>query len=121
MSTCIHKDIYKFIETLHGFFWTFVITAWIFPQTALFNVLVLIPLVYFIHMLPQHPLNVLEKEICPDLYKDKQKKKGGFDQFAKKAERFCTYSPITYQGFLIFGFITSIISLYTRGYIKLKL
>lgn len=120
MTNCKYKNIYNYFQNLHIFFWIFVVTAWIFPETALFNILVLIPLIYLIHILPQHPLNAAEDALCSDLFIKKNKDKGSFEKFIRKTEEFCTYSPLTYQGFLIFGFITSILSLYFRGYIKLQ-
>ena len=121
MTNCKYKNIYNFYQNLHMFFWIFVITAWIFPETALFNVLILIPIVYLIHILPQHPLNAVEDALCPDLFTKKNQDKGSFENFIRKTEEYCTYSPLTYQGFLLFGFISSIITLYIRGYIKLQL
>jgi len=123
MKECKYTRIFKFYDLLTMLFWSFVLIAWIFPETALFNILFLLPLVYFIHILPFHPFEIVKNELCPDeLKKSKESNtaKGTVNGIQDKFSKFCTFSPISHQGFMLFGFISSILSLYIRGYIKLN-
>jgi len=123
MKDCKYSKIFKLYDFLTMLFWSFMLVAWIFPETALFNILILLPCVYIIHILPFHPFEIVKNDLCPEELKDSKKNgttKGTVTGFQDKLNKFCTFSPISHQGLMLFGLITSILSLYSRGYIKLN-
>ena len=122
-SECKYDLIYNIILIIHILFWLFLLIAFLFPKLALFNILFLLPIVYLIHIFPQHPLNSAEQMLCPDRYKKDRhfNETEAFKKYQNQAEKFCTFSPISYQGMMIFSYITCVISLYCRGYVKLNI
>ena len=102
---------------IHLLIWIFVLTAFLSKKTAEINLYYIIPLVYVLHMLPFHIINVLKETIEPENTSSKvhiveinsiivpifwQIKDIFTNSFA---------NPLSPQGMLIFGAITFIIIL----------
>ncbi len=102
---------------IHISIWAFVIFAFINPTTAYYNVYYIIPFIYFIQILPFHILVSLKNNI----YNNEQDRKDKedevskylilpnlFNKLSKFFDEFSYFNPISPQGLLIFGLITSI-------------
>ena len=84
----------------------------------------MIPLIYIIHILPFHILISLKKKNDPENYKVHEKEfyetliiPKIFRQVTNKLEGFCFASPLSTQGMLIFGLLTSIFVLHPPNYL----
>lgn len=105
--------IFVILCIIHVLIWLFIMTAFINKNTAEFNLYYLIPLIYIIHILPFHIIVKLKEYIEPENTKEKVKE---FDDnsiimiiYAKFYDIFkhTTFNPLTPQGMMIFGLITS--------------
>ena len=101
------------VSVVHIGIWAFVLLAFLNERAARFNVTVLIPLIYVAHMLPFHTLTEVKRQACkgwesvddyivdllvvPRLFKDAQ----------SYARTNCFESPISPQGMLLFGALSS--------------
>jgi len=101
------------IAAVHIGIWAFVLLAFVDERTARFNVMVLIPLIFIAHMLPFHVLTEAKRHACkgwkaiddlvintmvlPRLVKDA----------ASYTEAHCFQSPLSTQGMMIFGALSS--------------
>jgi len=102
---------------VHISIWIFVLFAFINPTTAYYNVYYIIPFIYFIQILPFHIIVSLKSNIYND-EKDRHKKEnevsnslilpGLFNKLSKFFDDFSFFNPISPQGMLIFGLISSI-------------
>ena len=111
--------LFYIICIFHFLIWLIIIFGFLNKKIAKLNVYVFIPAVYIIQILPFHILNSLKRNMYKKTYKKKLKDLG--DKFIitpflidmrKKLKKFCTFSPISSQGLLIFGMLSSIYSLY---------
>lgn len=118
---CDNIRLYNLFELLTLIVWLFVLTAFIFKDTALLNIFIVIPLIYILHIMPFHIFEEVKHNLCPNEYKKSTKNggKGLYHKILNKSCDYCFKSPITIQGFLIFGMITSVYSLYIRGNITI--
>lgn len=113
--TCSQNIIFIFICILHVLIWTFILLAFTRKDTARINLKIIVPIMYVLHMLPFHILMEAKQYLCGDdsvgtnvesvlwpfiipIY---------FMKLQQIAERNCTFSPISPQGMLIFGAISS--------------
>jgi hypothetical protein len=91
--------------------------AFINPTTAYINVYYVIPIIYLLHILPFHIIILFKSKI----YKDETTRNNNendvskaliipdiFNKISKFFNEFSTFNPISPQGMLIFGLITSI-------------
>ena len=103
---------------LHIAVWVFIILAFLNKETATLNLYYVIPIVYVIHVLPIHVLNETKKNI----YNSDWKKRvndvsdalvipAAFVKLQDQLESKCFASPMSPQGLLIFGAISSAWSL----------
>lgn len=116
---------FYFMCFFHLFVWFFVLFAFLNKKAAYFNIYYLIPIIYIIHMLPFHIIITCKSLLYPD----------NWEKRVKKFERnffFINYynylkditfkksfaNPLSPQGLLLFGIITSIFSLYKPHYLK---
>lgn len=113
------KSVLFFIVSLiHVLIWGFVLIAFTNPTLAKINVLYVIPFIYVIHtILPFHILESAKKNMYPTTHSQK------FDEFKKQTViphyfdklnahlEWCTFNPLSPQGMLVFGLITSIYSI----------
>jgi hypothetical protein len=99
--------------------WLFVLLAFIDIRTATINLYIVIPIIYIIHILPFHVLTESKKIIIGDNW---QKKVEDFhkaliipDKFInlqKYLNKYCFFNPLSPQGMLLFGIISSSYRLY---------
>ena len=109
---------------IHCFIWLFVLVAFLNKQAAHLNLYYVIPLIYLLHILPFHILTTLESL----MYDDYNKKMNDllswtqihswFINCQKHLEKFCTFSPISAQGMLIFGALTSAYALNMKMFLS---
>ena len=105
--------LFESISILHVFSWVFVVFAWVNVKTATWNLYYVIPLFYIVHMLPFHCFTVLKKRLRPECW-EKDDKEVANAMVIPRVHDFCikTFeksfaSPVSPQGMLIFGAITS--------------
>ena len=106
--------LFNLICIVHLFIWTFVLLAFVNEKTAHFNLFYLVPLIYVLHILPFHILIRMKENLEPDTWKDKDNQIKSnlilpelFDQLQKYLEKNCFMSPLSAQGMLLFGAISS--------------
>jgi hypothetical protein len=108
-----------FLAIIHIIIWAFVLLAFLNPITANYNVYYVIPFIYILHILPFHIIVSLKKNIYNE---DNIKKNEGviykftlipylFMKIRDFFEKFSFFNPLSPQGMLIFGLITSIYKL----------
>lgn len=117
--------IFEVLCIVHILVWVFVLTAFVNKEWAYYNVYYVIPFIYIVHMLPFHILITLKQKYDPDNYKNNEEKfyetlviPKLFRNFTSELEKFCFASPLSTQGMLIFGLLTSIFVLYPPNYLK---
>jgi hypothetical protein len=117
--------IFEILCIVHILIWAFVILAFLNKDLAYYNIYYVIPIIYLIHMLPFHILIKLKEKCDPDNYKNHEESfyetliiPKLFKDTKKVLENYCFASPLSPQGVLIFGLITSIFSLYPPTYLK---
>ena len=105
--------VFNLICILHVLIWVFVFFAFMNIKTAKINLYYIIPLIYVLHMLPFHILIEQKKKIYKNQYKIKE------DIFFKKShviniinlqqylDKKCLFNPISPQGMMIFGALSS--------------
>ena len=106
--------IFIFICLLHIFIWGFILFAFINKTTAKFNLTVIIPLIYVLHILPFHILTKMKCSLYPDSATNKVDIINIFLRIPKlftslqsTLDNICFKSPISPQGMLIFGALSS--------------
>ena len=99
---------------LHIFVWIFVLSAFINKKTAKFNLIVLIPLIYILHILPFHILTKMKYSLYPNTATNKVDFINIiliipklFTSLQSTLDKLCFMSPISPQGMLIFGALSS--------------
>ena len=110
--------IFNMVFITHMLCYVFLFTAWIFPETALINLLLVVPLTILLYLGPNCPLTSLENFI--------QGRKDGlgvytsYENFLSKFEH--TFAnPFNHQGLLLISMIMSVYSLYFRGLINVRI
>jgi len=110
--------IFIIICLIHIIIWNIVLLAFLNKNLAIINIYIIIPLIYILHILPFHILVSIKKNIYPNVYNDNVDKIDKFliipyyfGKIMKYCDDYCTFSPISPQGMLIFGLISSIYSL----------
>ena len=105
---------------IHILIWAFVLLAFLNPKTAYYNVYYVIPIIYIVHILPFHIIVSLKKKIYTDDNEEIEKESTVnkfliipylFTNIQKFFKKYSFYSPLSPQGMLIFGLITSIYKL----------
>jgi len=98
---------------IHIAIWAFILLAFVDERTARLNVTVLIPLVYIAHALPFHVLTAGKQSACTDWRQidDRIVDALVLPRMFKRAQAYtdarCFMSPISPQGMMIFGALTS--------------
>lgn len=101
------------ISLVHVLVWAFVMLAWLHPQAAALNLLVVIPAIYVLHMLPFHTINSLKQRMHPGTWQadaESVQRALVVPDLVKRLEsvfRSSFANPLSGQGMLIFGAITS--------------
>ena len=116
--------IFEVLCIVHVLVWVFILTAFVNKDMAYYNVYFVIPFIYIVHILPFHILISLKKNSDPKNYKTHEEEfyetlviPKLFRNVTGKLEGFCFASPLSTQGMLIFGLLTSIFVLYPPNYL----
>jgi hypothetical protein len=111
--------IFEGLCIVHVLIWVFVLFAFLNKKWAFYNIYFVIPFIYIIHLLPFHILVALKEKTDPTNHENHEKsfyKTLVIPHLFRKAQKYleecCLESPISTQGMLIFGLITSIFALY---------
>lgn len=105
--------LFETVSVVHVLVWTFILFAWTNRQAAFWNLYYVVPAVYVLHMLPVHLLTEAKKNMRPDSWERDDKAVQGFFVFPKVYDRLvsaldgCTFNPLSPQGMLVLGAITS--------------
>ena len=106
--------IFVFVTLLHISIWLYVLLSFLNKKLAYYNLYYIIRFVYIVNMLPFHILCELEKSLEPETHQEKfdEIKKISiigklYDDWEKKLSKICFFNPLSPQGMLIFGAITS--------------
>jgi len=113
------KILFFLVSLLHVLIWCFVLGAFINPNFARINVLYVVPLIFILHsILPFHMLESLKTKMYPtthtqkfDEFKKQTHIPHWFDIIKESCEKWCTFNPLSPQGMLVFGLVTSIYSM----------
>lgn len=105
--------LFIILVIIHILIWIFVLLAFINKTTAEINLYYIIPLIYILHMLPFHVIDVLKHDVEPENTSTKVKSVENnlliVPLFLQIKDIFNTSfaNPLSPQGILIFGAITS--------------
>lgn len=109
---------------VHTLIWLFILTAFLNKQCAYYNVYVVIPIIYLVHILPFHIIITLKQKADPENYKLHEEEvyeqmiiPKYFRMLTDNLEKFCFASPLSTQGMMIFGLLSSIFVLYPPKYL----
>jgi len=110
--------LFNFICLIHVLIWVFVLLAFLNKNFAAINLYYFIPFIYILHILPFHIIELTKKKMDPETWEEKV---SGFNNMLfipskfvslnQYLEKHCYCSPISPQGMLIFGAISSAWSL----------
>ena len=108
------KPQFIFLAILHICIWLFVMLAFLNPKTARLNLYYIVPFIYLIHVFPLHFINEAKRQMYPDDWEERANSicnsmvlPGKFIKLQDFLENFCFKSPLSPQGMLIFGAISS--------------
>ncbi len=111
--------IFNLTGIIHIFVWVFVLFAFTNKKLAYFNIYYIIPMIYLLHILPFHILMEIKKKSNPKHWEEDTEYIYNililpdiFVKTQKYLDKHCTYNPISPQGMLIFGLLSSIYVLY---------
>ena len=117
--------IFEVLCVVHVLIWVFVLTAFVNKQWAYYNLYFVIPFIYLVHILPFHIIITLKQKSDPENYKSHEEEfyetmiiPKMFRSLTSGLENFCFASPLSTQGMLIFGLLTSIFVLHPPDYLK---
>lgn len=110
------KIIFSFLTILHYLVWAFVLCAFVNIKSANINLFILIPFIYIAHCFPFHFIVTAKEKVIPDKI-EREQELDYYDQLfiipyyfiklQKKLDKCCLFSPLTPQGMLIFGVLSS--------------
>jgi hypothetical protein len=112
----IKETLFYLICLVHVIIWIFIMLAFFNKKTAYINLFYIIPAIYILHILPFHILVSLKKIMYPETYENMndtflENSSFGllnkYTELQKVLDKHCTFSPISPQGMIIFGAITS--------------
>ena len=110
---------------VHTLIWVFVLGAFLNKDCAYYNVYLVIPIIYIVHILPFHVLVTLKEKADPENYKIHEEEvyeqmvvPKYFKLTMAKLDGFCFANPLSPQGMLIFGLLSSIFVLHPPNYLK---
>ena len=115
--------IFIILCLIHILIWMFVLLAFVNKNTARINIYIVIPLIYLLHCFPIHILIYCKKKIYKNSYLTKESQINKFliipniyKNLQNSLYKFCTFNPISPQGMLIFGLLSSLFKLYPIKY-----
>ncbi len=108
------NPVFTGLCVVHVIIWAFILFAFLNPRAATINLFYVIPFVYIIHIFPFHFLNSMKESMYPDDWEKRVDTVVShmvipelFTNAQKKLDTVCFASPISAQGMLIFGAISS--------------
>lgn len=115
--------LFEALVAVHVLIWAFVLGAWVHPRAAAVNLLLVIPAIYVIHALaPFHVLEAAKAHMRPDSWKrdnddllDAWVLPGMLKRVQLFLETRCFLSPLSPQGMLVLGALTSSWTLMRHG------
>ena len=119
--------VFNIIVLFNILIWAYVLFAFLFGKKyAKFNLYFFIPFIYILHILPFHVLVRLKNNMYgQELAEEKENKINDlliiptyFIKLQEIMEKKTTFSPISPQGMLIFGLISSLIRIYPGPFKK---
>jgi hypothetical protein len=115
------------VYSIHLIIWIFVLVAFLNPKTAFINLFILIPLIYICHALfPKCVLSSIEEKLEDDSENKIKTIKKIFKplkhmtELQKKLKKTHEHSPLSMQGILILGAITSAYALKRKYNMKMS-
>lgn len=108
--------IFSFLAIIHYLIWVFVLLAFLNIKLANINLFIVIPLIYILHIFPFHIIEKAKENTINNEQERNQElnniNKGFiipyyFIRLQKTLEEKCFCSPISPQGLLIFGALSS--------------
>lgn len=105
--------IFNILCITHVLIWIFILFAFINRETAEINLYYVIPIIYILHFLPFHILTSLKEYVEPEntFEKVKEFENGNLItkcyHIIKNYLNFCYFNPLTPQGMMILGAISS--------------
>ena len=106
------------LSVVHVGVWGFVMLGFMTRGTAEINLYYVVPAIYILHMLPFHVITKAKKEVCPDDYTEVEQSVGKILVFpelithlSKTLDNACTFNPLSPQGMLVFGALSSAFAL----------
>lgn len=108
--------IFTLLAIIHYLIWTFVLLAFLNNKLANINLFMVIPFIYILHIFPFHFIEKAKENTIMDDNKRKQElentNKGFvipyyFDKLQKILDKKCFCNPLSPQGMLIFGALSS--------------
>jgi hypothetical protein len=114
--TC-NKILFNVVQFVHLFIYLFVLSAWMCKSTAIFNILILLPLIYLSQITPWCLPNMVKEILCKVKNQALSEKlnNSSFTKAQNSIGKYSKQNPISYQGILILSYVTCVISLYCRG------
>ena len=114
--TC-NKILFNIVQFIHLIIYVFVLSAWMCKSTAIFNIIIVLPLIYLSQITPWCLPNMVKEFLCKGENKIVAKKlnDSSFTKVQNNIGKYSKQNPISYQGILILSYVTCVISLYCRG------
>lgn len=118
---------FDIIVLIHIMIWIFIMLAFLKEDMARLNLYYVVPAVYLLHILPFHILISIKRYLKPKQWKiDDSNIRSSliipelFTNLRNSLDNYCTFNPISTQGMMIFGLITSAFRLYPPSYLLNK-
>lgn len=115
------KLLFIIVSLFHIMVWIYIVFAFLSRKTAHYNVYYIIPFLYLLHILPFHILTDIKQKMYPNDYNERFNFIKKFTVVASMHEKLikyfekATFNPVSPQGMMIFGAVTSAIAL-TKNY-----
>ena len=116
--------LFELLCIIHMLIWIFILTAFVNKKFAYYNVYYVIPIIYILHILPFHILNRLKETVDAENHINRNNQVSNFliipnlfGNISNKFQKFSFANPLSAQGMLIFGLLTSIFVLHPPKYL----
>ncbi len=110
--------LFILITLLHFMTWGFMLFAFLSPRLAYINLFYFIPFVYIIQILPFHFFNTAKEKIYPEDWRQRSDMIAAYlvipavvGFLREMFEKFSFFNPLSWQGIMIFGAVSSAWSL----------
>uniref|UniRef100_A0A6C0H0U2 Uncharacterized protein n=1 Tax=viral metagenome TaxID=1070528 RepID=A0A6C0H0U2_9ZZZZ len=105
--------IFEYLCTIHVLIWIFILLAFLDSNLAKLNFFFIVPGIYLLHILPFHIFVEIKKQIFKNDYREKEDIffNSSFLYYLINLQRLldkkCFLNPLSPQGMLVFGSLTS--------------